>query len=160
MSKSSGGHDAGAAGDMALRQMAATQLVRQGVSQLGAHQLLAGGPVANPGDRVRLAQILGEQLGFATEPPVSAVGMLIPAVQSARVAPRKSTTDHQVALAIGRLGVSTSGAQQFLAGLPVTQPDDRKRLAEVITAAAAGTAGGAVRHAGGMNAMLLDGSVR
>lgn len=160
MSKASGGHNVGTADETALRQMAATQLVRQGVTQLGAHQLLAGGPIANPGDRARLAQILREQLGFATEQPVSAVGMLIPAVQSARAASKKSPTDQQAVLGIGRLGVSTSGAQQFLAGLPVTQPNDRKRLAEVITAVAAGTASGAVRHTGGMNAMLLDGSVR
>jgi prepilin-type processing-associated H-X9-DG protein len=160
MSKSSGGHNVGTADETAFRQMAATQLLRQGVSQLGAHQLIAGGPIANPGDRVRLAHILREQLGFATEQPVSAVGMLIPAVQAARTAARRTTTDQQVALGIVRLGVSTFGAQQFLAGLPVTQPDDQKRLAEIITAAAAGTAAGRVRHTGGMNAVLLDGSVR
>lgn len=135
MSRSSGSRDVGAA-ETTDRAAVTTRLLRQGVSPLGAHQLLMGEPIASPGDRALLAQILSKQLGFTIEQPVAAIGMLIPAVQVARTPPTKP--DQRAAVGISRLGVSSFGARQFLTGLPVTQPDDRKRLAQIVAAAASG----------------------
>jgi prepilin-type processing-associated H-X9-DG protein len=136
------------------RQQVTAQLIRRGVSLAGAKQVLEGGLVASPGDRQGLAQLVREGLGLATEQRTSRISLVYPIVQSGS-RPSGSAGDSQVARMIEQMGVSSPGASQFLTGLPVARADDRQRLALVVAAAAGGS-----RHAGGMNILMGDGSVR
>jgi prepilin-type processing-associated H-X9-DG protein len=129
-------------------------LLGRGISIAGVRQLLAGNVVTNASDRQLLAQTVTQQLDIAAvENGRLEMGLLVPAVQKVRMA-SAGVNNEPLTLALERLGLSAAGAKQVLAGLPISNTDDRLLLA-VPTSAAPRS-----RHTGGVNAMLMDGSVR
>lgn len=128
------------------RQAATSFLQRSGISVQGIQQFLGGESVTNIGDRHKLAAKVGELLDLNQVLPVGHAAMLLPAVQSAREATRRAQK-------LQDLGLSATGAQQFVAGLPTNGADDRQILPQIVIAAlrSAPTA-----HGGGYNQMTLD----
>lgn len=92
-----------------------------GLSPDGKRQFLAGDVVTQLSDRQRLVQILAPAFGLSAGERTLAVGMLLPAAQSARAAPRRRGT-------ASNPGLTATGAMQFAACMPVTNPDDRACL--------------------------------
>lgn len=123
----------------ATRHRAVTALVARGVSLQGAKEFLAGDVVTGPGDRQRLPRVIGE---LTAESNTSAIALLLPAVQQAREAarsPRGARSDSgrwSIAILpyLERAGMSPTGRQQFVAGLPVNDAGDRALLAQAVTA--------------------------
>ena len=101
------------------QQAATFFLQRSAVSFQGIQQFLGGESVTNVGDRQKLAAILGKLLDSKQVLPVGHAALLLPAVQSAREAARRAQK-------LRDLGLSATGAQQFVAGLPMNGADDRK----------------------------------
>ena len=128
------------------RQAATSLLQRSGVSVPSIRQFLGGQAVANAGDRYRLAGIVGALLDLEQALPVGHVALLLPAVQAAREAARRAQK-------LQDLGLTAAGAQQFVAGLPMTGADDRQFLPQIVVAAL----GGALPYrGGGYNEMFLN----
>ncbi len=128
------------------RQAACSLLQRSGVSPQGIRQFLGGEAVANAGDCRKLAAIVGELLDLK-QVPAGPVALLLPAVQSAREAARRAQK-------LQTFGLSASGAQQFAAGLPVNDTEDRRLLPQIVMA----DLGGALpaHSRGGHNQLSLD----
>ena len=57
-----------------------------------------------------------------------------------------------------KLGISALGAYQVMSGAVVTSSEDRAKLADVVASTLGGTT--ASGHSGGINVVLVDGSVR
>jgi hypothetical protein len=128
------------------RQAATSFLQRSAVSMQGIEQFLGGESVTNVGDRHKLAAIVGELLDSKQVLPVGHAALLLPAVQSVREAVRRAQK-------LRDLGLSATGAQQFVAGLPMNGADDRKILPQILFVAFGGAL---VPHGGGYNQMTLD----
>jgi hypothetical protein len=128
------------------RQAATSFLQRSGISLQGIQQFLGGESVATVGDRHKLAAILGTLLDSKQVVPVGHAALLLPAVQSVREAARRTQK-------LRDLGLSATGAQQFVAGLPMNGAGDRKILPQIVFVAL-GTA--LVPHGGGDNQLTLD----
>jgi hypothetical protein len=128
------------------RQAATFFLQRAAVSIQGIQQFLGGESVTNVGDRQKLAAILGKLLDSKQVLPVGHAALLVPAVQSAREAARRAQK-------LRDLGLSATGAQQFVAGLPMNGADDRKILPQIVFVALASAP---VPHGAGYNQMTLD----
>ena len=128
------------------RQAATFFLQRSAVSIQGIQQFLGGENVTNVGDRQKLAAILGKLLDSKQVLPVGHAALLLPAVQSAREAARRAQK-------LRDLGLSATGAQQFVAGLPMNGADDRKILPQIVFVALASAP---VPHGAGYNQMTLD----
>jgi hypothetical protein len=111
-------------------------LFRSGVSAAGARECLAAQPITLLADRQRLAEMAMERLGFTTEQRTSAIALLIPAVQSARVArPPRSTgssaaPDGTTSAVDG--GFTSQGVTDLLAGRTLINAADREHLARLI----------------------------
>jgi hypothetical protein len=99
------------------RQAVTSFLQRSGISVQGIQQFLGGESVTNVGDRHKLAAKVGELLDSKQVLPVGRAALLLPAVQSAREATRRAQK-------LQDLGLSTTGAQQSVAGLPMNGADD------------------------------------
>ena len=128
-------------------QQAATSILqRSGVSPQGIRQFLGGETVVNAGDRTKLAAILGERLDLK-QAPAGHAALLLPAVQSAREAARRSQK-------LQAFGLSAAGAQQFVAGLPVNGIEDRRLLPQIVIAALGGAL--PAPSGGGYNQLTLD----
>jgi len=128
-------------------QAATSLLQRSGVSAQGIRQFLGGEPVANAGDRSKLAAIVGERLDLQQAPPAGHAAQFLPAVQSAREAARRAQK-------LQAFGLSAASTQQFFAGLPVTGTDDRRLLAQLVIAALGGAL--PAHSGGGSNQMILN----
>ena len=128
------------------QQAATSFLQRSGVSPQGIRQFLGGEPVAIAGDRSKLAAILGERLDLK-QAPAGHAALLLPAVQSAREAARRSQK-------LQAFGLSAAGAQQFVAGLPVNGIEDRRLLPQIVIAALGGAL--PAPSGGGYNQLTLD----
>lgn len=128
------------------RQVAISFLQRSAISIQGLQQFLGGESVTNVGDRHRLAAVLGKLLDLKQVLPVGHAALLLPAVQSVREATRRAQK-------LRDLGLSATGAQQFIAGLPVPGADDRQILPQIVLAALGSAP---VAHGGGYNQMELD----
>ena len=128
------------------RQAATFFLQRSAVSIQGIQQFLGGESVTNVGDRQKLAAILGKLLDSKQVLPVGHAALLVPAVQSAREAARRAQK-------LRDLGLSATGAQQFVAGLPMNGADDRKILPQIVFVALGSAL---VSHGAGYNQMTLD----
>ena len=144
VSRFSAGGRSEALGD---RQAATSFLQRSAVSIQGIQQFLGGESVTNVGDRHRLAAIVGKLLDQKQVLPAGHAALLLrPAVQSAREATRRAQK-------LRDLGLSATGAQQFVAGLPMNGADDRRILPQIVLAALGSAP---VPHGGGHNEMTLD----
>src|SRR5215208_4740264 len=128
------------------RQAATFFLQRSAVSIQGTQQFLGGESGTNVGDRQKLAAILGKLLDAKQVLPVGPAALLLPAVQAVREAVRRAQK-------LRDLGLSATGAQQFLAGLPINGADDRKILPQIVFVALGSAL---VPHGGGHNQMTLD----
>lgn len=93
-----------------------------GLSFGGACQFLEGSIVNDPKDRRILANAMLKGLGFSATGGETAIALLLPAVQAAREAAKQIQP---------RSNLLFPGALQFLSGDPVSDPNDRKRLAEL-----------------------------
>lgn len=113
------------------RQAATSFLQRSAISTQGIQQFLGGESVTNVGDRHKLAAILGKLLDSKQVLPVGHAALLLPAVQSAREAARRAQK-------LRDLGLSATGAHQFVAGLPMNGADDRKILPQIVFVALGG----------------------
>ncbi len=143
VSRFSAGGRSQALGD---RQAATSFFQRSAVSIQGIQQFLDGESVTNVGDRQRLAAIVGRLLDQKQVLPAGHAALLLPAVQSAREATRRAQK-------LRDLGLSATGAQQFVTGLPMNGADDRQILPQIVLAALGSAP---VAHAGGYNEMTLD----
>jgi len=110
------------------RQAATRFLQRSAVSVQGIQQFLGGESVTNVGDRHKLAATLGKLLDSKQVLPVGPAALLLPAVQPAREAARRAQK-------LRDLGLSATGAQQLVAGLPMNGADDRQILPQIVFAA-------------------------
>ena len=110
------------------RQAAASFLQRSGVSIQGSQQFLGGESVTNVGDRHKLPSTLGKLLDAKQVLPAGRAALLLPAVQPAREATRRAQK-------LRDLGLSATGAQQLVAGLPMNGADDRQILLQIVFAA-------------------------
>ena len=124
------------------RQAVTSFLQRSGISFHGIQQFLGGEGVTIVGDRLKLAAKVGELLDPKQVLPVGHAALLLPAVQSAREATRRAQK-------LQHLGLSVSGAQQFVAGLLMNGAEDRQILPQIVIAAL-------TAHGGGYNQMTLD----
>jgi hypothetical protein len=127
------------------RQAVTSFLQRSGISFQGIQQFLGGEGVTNVGDRHKLAAKVGELLDPRVL-PVGHAAPLLPAVQSAREATRRAQK-------LQDLGLSVTGAQQFVGGLPMNGADDRQILPQTVIAALRSAL---TAHGGGYNQMTLD----
>ena len=128
------------------RQAVTSFFQRSVISFQGIQQFLGGEGVTNVGDRQKLATKVGELLDPKQVLAVGRAALLLPAVQSAREATRRAQK-------LRDLGLSATGAQQFVTGLPMNGADDRKILPQIVLAALGSAP---VAHAGGYNEMTLD----
>jgi hypothetical protein len=128
------------------RQAATSFLQRSAVSIQGIQQFLGGEGVTNVGDRHKLAAILGKLLDSKQVLPVGHAALLLPAVQSVHEATRRAQK-------LRDLGLSATGAQRFVAGLPMNGADDRQILPQIVFAALGSAL---IAHGGGYNQMTLD----
>jgi len=128
------------------RQATVSFLQRSGVSAQGLRQVLVGQSVTNVGDRHKLAAIVGELLDTKQVLPAGHGALLLPAVQSAREATRRTQK-------LQAFGLSVIGSQQVVAGLPMNGADDRQLLLQIVIAAIRSALTG---HGGGYNQMVLD----
>lgn len=117
-----------------------------GLSPAGADQLASGAVVNDPKDRKALAGAVLKKLGFTAGDSSRAIALLLPAIQQAREAARRSgsvadgTSNTMMLLpavqkireAASRSGLSHAGAVQLLSGSPVSDPADRAALAQII----------------------------
>lgn len=106
------------------------ELRRFGVSADGARQLLAGDVVSSFGDRLTLARITQVQ-GDAAGPQ---------GIRTQVAVDPSDPSGNTIYIGTGGGGVwnvSPLGLLQFFAGLPVTDPLDRQRLAQVFAQALA-----------------------
>jgi hypothetical protein len=123
----------------ATRNRTVTALVARGVSLQGAKEFLAGDVVTGPGDRQRLPRVIGELTAGSS---TTAIALLLPAVQQAREAarrPRAAQADSRrwrsaILPYLERAGISPTGRQQFVEGLPVNDEGDRALLAQAVMA--------------------------
>ena len=128
------------------RQAVTSFLQRSGISFQGIQQFLGGQGVTNVGDCHKLAAKVGELLDPKQILPGGHAALLLPAVQSAREATRRAQK-------LQGLGLSATGAQQFVAGLPMNGADDRQVLPQIVIAALRSAL---AAHGGGYNQMTLD----
>ena len=127
------------------RQAVTSFLQRSGISFQGIQQFLGGQGVTNVGDCHKLAAKVGELLDPKQILPGGHAALLLPAVQSTREAPRRAQK-------LQGLGLSATGAQQFVAGLPMNGADDRQVLPQIVIAALRSAL---AAHGGGYNQMTL-----
>jgi hypothetical protein len=93
---------------------------RYQISTSGIREFLLGHVVGDSNDRRRMADTMLKGLGFSAVTPDAAIGLLLPAVQAAREAARRS-----------KQKLSSVGALQFFSAGPVADPADRIALAAV-----------------------------
>jgi hypothetical protein len=98
------------------------------VSLLSMHQLFSGQVVTDPADRLFFARLLVEYLEQGG---------------------RQQTS-------LETLGITATGAWQFLSGLPVSSAEDRQCLTRIAHATLGGSQGRI--HTGGANSLSLDDS--
>ena len=128
------------------RQAVTSFLQRSGITVQGIQQFLDGESVATVGDRPKLAAKVGELLDPKQVLSLGHAALLLPAVQSAREVTRRARK-------LQDLGLSATGAQQFVAGLPMNGADDRQILPQIVIAALRSAL---FVHGGGFNQMTLD----
>ena len=128
------------------RQAATSFLQRSAVSIQGIQQFLGGESITSVGDRHKLAAIVGTLLDQKQVLPAGHATLLLPAVQSAREAARRAQK-------LRDLGLSATGAQQFVGGLPMNGADDRQILPRIVLAALGSAP---IAHGRGYNEMTLD----
>lgn len=128
------------------RQSVTSFLQRSSISFQSIQQFLGGESVTNVVDRYKLAAKVGELLDEKQVLAVGRAALLLPAVQSAREATRRAQK-------FQGLGLSATGAQLFVAGLPMNDVDDRQILAQIVAAALRSAL---TAHGGGYNQMMLD----
>lgn len=114
------------------RQAATSLLQKSGVSPMGIRQFLDGDTVSDAGDRRALAGVVSGLLDQISARPGDPAPLLLPAVQRVRNVPTRTRR-------LNELGLSASGAQQFLTGAPVAAAGDRQLLREILVAASSGS---------------------
>ena len=113
-----------------------TELMRRGVSAEGVRQLLSGNVVSSLGDRLKFLRLLGQQVKSAIEQHVTQGGVNGNELFSFHGQNDVNRTiEHQLKGVLHELGLSAVGVQQLFAGLSVTDPQDRQRLAEIFLVA-------------------------
>ena len=110
--------------------MALRSYESRGVPFHQALQFLQGEPVLNSRDRLRLAQLLAEALSVEASAATARVG--ISYAETVGVA-QEVTVGVLMPKAMRKLGVSALSAQQFLAGLSVTNGAERQVFAVWLT---------------------------
>ena len=143
VSRFSAGRRSVALGD---RQTVTSFLHGSGITVHGIQQFLGGESVTNAGDRPKLAAKVGELLDPKQVLSVGHAALLLPAVQSAREVTRRAQK-------LQDLGLSATGAQQFVAGLPMNGADDRQILPQIVIAVLRSAL---TAYGGGYNQMTLD----
>ena len=115
-------------------------LVRRGLSATGVRELLAAEPVTTLADRRALIGVVADALDLVADAGTSPVALLVPAVQAAREAARRTrspggslTTGH-VAL-LQQLGMSPQAVRQLVTAMPVSDADGRYVLTQIAHAA-------------------------
>lgn len=117
--------------------LAEATLRRLGLSAAGARECLAAEPVALLSDRQRLVPLARQGLDLAAAQPTLAISLIVPAVQSGYIPPRKppaAPESDDPRIGLRAVGFSPQGAADLIAARPLSDVADRRRLATLVSA--------------------------